>query len=857
MRPADRPVIDREQAEALHAEIDRLPRAFRLPVVLCYFEGLTLDEAARRLRCPAGTLRSRLARAREKLRVALARRGIVLSAAALGTRLASRSASAAVPPLLCDSTTRAAIAFAARHAAASGTLSSPTAALAQEVLNTMLIHNVRLVVMAALALAAIASGAGYLAFALAGPREGEPPGEPSVKAARTEPRPPEQRMTIAGRVLDPDGKPVDGAVVDVVAWPRVPFTGAGEESEPSILLGRAESDGDGRYRLEAPRTASTRVRGVCAIAAAPGYGRGWAELNPDADRPEAEIKLWPEQPIRVRLVDVNAAPARGVEVAVLGFGHPTGPGQFDGINMPANPPEGMRTWPDPVKTDDQGRATVPGIGRGLRMILVVRDPRYAQQLLFADPRAGAADKETTHALRPAKIIEGRVLAADTGLPVPNATVSIAAGESVGDSTFTARFRADAQGHYTANPGAGEYFRVDAYPPEGQPYLAPEVLVPWTKGAVKKTLDLRMPRGVVIRGKVTEAGTNRPLAGATIQFIPAGHRRPGDALSGLQAMVASRADGSFQVVVPPGKGHLLVFGPTPGYVAEEIGYNRLYGDQAPFGMFTVMLTNAMNGEIVSTGLYGHQPGGGPRHRAHAIIPYDVKAGDAPRDVAAALRPGVTIRGRVEGPDGQTIAGAAIVTTLHIDALNSFWGFGDRLKVCDGRFELHGLDPAGTTRISILDPDHEWGATVDISGKQAGEDLTIRLQPCGQARARFIGPDGKPIARFRPIFTKLQPIFELVATPGPSGLGRNEKDQAELAADAEMVVNIDRKHYGNFPPTDADGRITLPDLIPGALYRITDFSAYNNPKKRTPIRKEFTVKPGETIDLGDLLIEKPRE
>ena len=40
-------MLDREQAEALHGEIDRLPGAFRLPVVLCYFEGLTLDEAAR------------------------------------------------------------------------------------------------------------------------------------------------------------------------------------------------------------------------------------------------------------------------------------------------------------------------------------------------------------------------------------------------------------------------------------------------------------------------------------------------------------------------------------------------------------------------------------------------------------------------------------------------------------------------------------------------------------------------------------------------------------------------------------------------------------------------------------------
>jgi RNA polymerase sigma factor (sigma-70 family) len=38
-RPADEMEIHREQAETLHEEIDRLPRSFRLPVVLCYFEG--------------------------------------------------------------------------------------------------------------------------------------------------------------------------------------------------------------------------------------------------------------------------------------------------------------------------------------------------------------------------------------------------------------------------------------------------------------------------------------------------------------------------------------------------------------------------------------------------------------------------------------------------------------------------------------------------------------------------------------------------------------------------------------------------------------------------------------------------
>ncbi len=80
VEPADYPILAREQAEALYSEIDRLPGPFRQTVVLCYLEGLTLDEAARRLRCPAGTVRSRLARACDKLRRGLTRRGVSLSA---------------------------------------------------------------------------------------------------------------------------------------------------------------------------------------------------------------------------------------------------------------------------------------------------------------------------------------------------------------------------------------------------------------------------------------------------------------------------------------------------------------------------------------------------------------------------------------------------------------------------------------------------------------------------------------------------------------------------------------------------------------------------------------------------------
>jgi RNA polymerase sigma factor (sigma-70 family) len=169
-----RPVLDEE--------VGRLPEKYRSPVLLCYFEGRTYEEAARELGWPLGTVSTRLTRARERLRTCLARRGLALSAAAV-TALVSETATAAVT------------ADRARSAAAaalnSGAVSAKTLALAQGVIHTMKATKLKLAVALLLATGVIAGGIGGVAHylradgpeAVARPETPDPPSGDKKKPA--------------------------------------------------------------------------------------------------------------------------------------------------------------------------------------------------------------------------------------------------------------------------------------------------------------------------------------------------------------------------------------------------------------------------------------------------------------------------------------------------------------------------------------------------------------------------------------------------------------------------------------------------------------------------------------------------
>jgi RNA polymerase sigma factor (sigma-70 family) len=197
------PDDDRHDYAALHEEVARLPDRYRLPVVLCYLEGLTYEAAADRLRCPLGTLSIRLSRARDRLRSRLLRRGLTASA---GLLIAAGTASAGLSERLAATTSGMALRFIGDRAMGGGEVPAAVAGLARGVLDAMRATTRIKVLAGILGLAAIAgAGAGALARGSRGPGD-----DPKAEAAPTGDL---AKLQGTWDLVDPDGK-----VTTKISW---------------------------------------------------------------------------------------------------------------------------------------------------------------------------------------------------------------------------------------------------------------------------------------------------------------------------------------------------------------------------------------------------------------------------------------------------------------------------------------------------------------------------------------------------------------------------------------------------------------------------------------------------------------
>ncbi len=562
-----------------------------------------------------------------------------------------------------------------------------------------------------------------------------------------------------------------------------------------------------------------------AAALATGFGVGWIDLDVDADAPTADITLRPEQVIEGRLFDIQGQFAQGVRVSVAAIGHAQrGPeALIDALQggphfWGGNYAKVLAAWPKPVISAGDGRFTIRGIGRDLRVLLMAEDPRFARQRIVVDTEGAAEAREITAAVEPAKVIIGRVTYGDTGKPVPHTVVSVRAYR--GGPAYPSDYETDAEGNFRANPFSTDRYAVSAGALEGEPYLpAGTGILEWTKGATERRVDLVLQRGVAIRGKVVEEGSGRPVEGAALGYAIR------DGSRGVPACRAwSGPDGRYQFAVLPKPGTLAVVGASEDFVFQEIG-DRTLRDGGP---------------------------GGRRHYAHAFVSCDIKPGTESHEVNVVVRRGAIVKARVTAPDGQAVTNAWVFSRLLLEpqpwATRDFSGrvHGD---VRNGRCELHGVPPDAGVPVYFLDSTNLLGAVAEFSVKAGtGGPIPVRLAACGTALARLVNAKGEPLSGYRDPY-----LISMIVTPGRDGYSKEAADEDQLAYDGDYVSRIDPDHYGNLV-TDGQGHITFPALIPGATYRITDMTSADDAGGRKT-RKLFVAGAGETIDLGDIVIEKP--
>jgi RNA polymerase sigma factor (sigma-70 family) len=204
--PTAEPVVDpageaawRELEQILIEEVQALPEKYRTPVLLCYWEGLTNEEAALRLGWPVGTVKTRLLKARQCLHARLTRRGVSLSIGAIVTLLASSGGDAAFPPGLASAVLRL-----ARQGTAP--IPSAAAALADEVVQSMAGSKGKVLV-ALLLGSAIAVGAVAFAAYQATARRPEQ-GQASVAKSSSPREPSPAQATLSTARTDRYGDPL-------------------------------------------------------------------------------------------------------------------------------------------------------------------------------------------------------------------------------------------------------------------------------------------------------------------------------------------------------------------------------------------------------------------------------------------------------------------------------------------------------------------------------------------------------------------------------------------------------------------------------------------------------------------------
>jgi len=805
-----------EACAILHEELDRLPDKYRLPVMLCYLEGLARDEAARRLGVSLNAVRNRLERGRARLRDRLARRGIALSAGLLAT--VTGSAAALVPTSLVRATSSAVLRPSAR-----------VATLAATVLGAGTIK----IAMGLTLVAALLIGAGLRAGPTpkVSPSKEMPAKDAAKKVAPKADDDTPETLDVKGRVLDPNGKPVKGAKLWLVLEPTaVRRTAPG----PSVV---ATTDADGAFAFTEKGDGRRRhwANGAQLVTTADGFGAAWAAAKMAKDKP-LELKLVQDEPINGRILTLEGKPIAGVRIRVLEVSVPAGP---DLSNLLAELKANARPiheihvkyfdyqrrlfetggvlpgQPEATVTDRDGRFRLTGLGgerlvqlridgptvatvehsvltRAMPSMTVLEDPgdrRYGQQTYYGSTFDFAAE--------PTQPFEGVVTDRETSKPLAGVTVRAAL------QWYEVKAVTDASGKYRLTglpPGPHEMIAI---PAPDQPYH--RMAATGGEKASQKTaaLDFALTRGHWVTGKLINLRTNKPEADAPIWYFPLADEPaylsvPGSHAWSREPTTYTNSDGTFRVVAFSCRGAIVANGWSGDYITAE--QRPLQGDAESLDRGTNNAGTLSTSPAAYLGSY----------HAAAIVNVDSKK---PKDCTITLDPGMTASVKLLDPDGKPLMGAGA------GGLAS-WSLWE--KDLAAEVKVRQYNPDRPRALLFLHQEKGLGKLLEPKKGDAGP-WEVTLEPVGTATGRLVDTDSKPLAN-----AVLQIHYRL---PGHD-------------AWTPSFVHQEAR-------TDEKGIFRLSNLVGGVLYSLRYSTERGGARSRH--YEHVRLKAGETKDLGDV---KPR-
>ncbi len=534
---------------ALDAEIARLPVRYRSVVMLCYLEGLSRQQAARRLRCPVGTVECRLHRARLRLRSGLIRRGLAPAAGVLAGML-EQTVRADVPLDLL----RRSVDSVARIPAGNAVIRAAPAVetLVGSHLKAMALRRfTTIAALVAMGMTTAIGVGGRLAGAVgdapraaqaAGKRQ---PGEPELVRAYDLPLPMVARLATAElKVLDDaTGRPIDGVTVIVYNYLD------GKKYTP-------RTDSGGRLRLEYPHVGDRPVLNI--ELRKEGYvplRYGWGQED-GADPPRDVLTFKLRRGITMGGIVVHAddLPVEGVTVVTTVKKY--GPGK-----RAANPTGDEIYYEVPSRTGRDGRWRTDSVPPGADEVSL--------QLIHPDfvcdgcttlgnkgrsPKVAALlDRSDRQVLLRGLRVDGRVLD-DQGRPI--------AGARVVDSTQGLTFlpyvwhaATDREGRFHIHLPRGKTVNLTVQAQGYQPAIRE---VASSQGG--PTVEFRLPPGRRLEGRVVDT-RGKPIAGADI-YIPSYSR-----YRGVHFRTRTDAEGRFEWDSAPAERVLFSIGAV-GYLPGD-------------------------------------------------------------------------------------------------------------------------------------------------------------------------------------------------------------------------------------------------------------------------------------------------